>query len=159
MPISPYVARLRACVGHDLLILTAAGACIRDERGRVLILRRAEEKNLWSVPGGGMEPGERLQEAVVREVREETGLEVEPVALIGVYSSPEYIFTYPNGDRVQPIISFFECCVVGGALRPDMEEIVDARYVGPDDELPPLMRCCLAKVRDAFAFQGRAFFR
>lgn len=159
MPISPHVARLRACVGHDLLVLPAAGACIRDERGRVLILRRAEEENLWSVPGGGMEPGESLTEAVVREVREETGLQVEPVALIGIYSSPEYIFTYPNGDRVQPIISFFECRVVGGTLKPDMVEIVDARYVGPDDELPPLMRCCLAKVQDAFAFQGRAFFR
>jgi 8-oxo-dGTP pyrophosphatase MutT (NUDIX family) len=159
MPISPYVARLRACVGHDLLILPAAGACIRDEQGRVLILRRAGEENLWSVPGGGIEPGERLDQAVVREVREETGLEVEPVALIGVYSSPEYIFCYPNGDRVQPLISFYECRVTGGTLRPDMVEILDVRYVGPDDELPPLMKCCLDKVRDAFAFQGRAFYR
>jgi len=159
MPMSPYVARLRACVGHDLLMLPAAGACIRDEQGRVLILKRGEEENLWSVPGGGMEPGESLRQAVVREVREETGLEVEPVALIGVYSSPEYVFTYPNGDRVQPMISFFECHVVGGTLQPDMQEIVDARWVGPDDELPPLMKCCLAKVRDAFAFHDRAFFR
>jgi 8-oxo-dGTP pyrophosphatase MutT (NUDIX family) len=159
MPISPYVARLRACVGHDLLILNAAGACIRDEQGRVLILRRAGEDNLWSVPGGGADPGERLDQTVVREVREETGLEVEPVALIGIYSSPEYVFTYPNGDRVQPVIAFYECRVTGGTLRPDMVEIIDARYVGPDDELPPLMKCCLAKVKDAFAFQGRAFYR
>jgi len=157
MPMSDYIARLRACVGHDLLVLPSAGACIRDEEGRILLLRRSD--NLWSVPGGGMEPGERLDETVVREVREETGLEVEPVELIGVYSSPEYIFTYPNGDRVQPMISFFECRVLGGTLKPDMDEIVDARYFGPKDELPPLMTCCRAKVRDAFAFRGQAFFR
>lgn len=97
MGISDYVARLRACVGHDLLVLPAAGACIRDEKGRILLLRRADgdirRDGLWSVPGGGIEPGERLDQAAVREVREETGLEVEPVALIGVYSDPEYIFT------------------------------------------------------------------
>jgi 8-oxo-dGTP pyrophosphatase MutT (NUDIX family) len=144
-------------VGHDLLVLTAAGACIRDSEGRILLLRRAD--GLWSVPGGGLEPGERLDQAAVREVREETGLEVEPVALIGVYSDPAYTFTYPNGDRVQPIITFFECQVVGGTLQADMDEILGARYFGPKDELPPLMGCCLAKVRDAFAFRGQPFYR
>ena len=151
---SDYVARLRACVGHDLLILTAAGACIRDEQGRILLLRRRD--GLWSVPGGGLEPGERLDQAVVRE---ETGLKVEPVALIGVYSDPAYIFAYPNGDQVQPIIAFFECQVVGGTLQPDMDEILEARYYGPEDELPPLMKCCRAKALDAFAFNGQPFFR
>jgi hypothetical protein len=43
MPISEYVARLRSCVGNELLLLTAAAACIRDEEGRVLVLRRAGE--------------------------------------------------------------------------------------------------------------------
>ena len=157
MGMSDYVARLRACVGHDLLVLTAAAACIRDEEGRILLLRRND--GLWSVPGGGLDPGERLDQAAVREVREETGLEVEPATLIGVYSDPEYTFTYPNGDRVQPITAFFECRVVGGTLRPDMDEILEARYFGPQDELPPLMKCCLAKARDAFAFRGQPFFR
>jgi ADP-ribose pyrophosphatase YjhB (NUDIX family) len=157
MAMSDYVARLRACVGNDLLILTSAGACIRDEQGRILLLRRSD--GMWSVPGGGLEPGERLDQAVVREVREETGLEVEPTALIGVYSDPAYTFTYPNGHQVQPIIAFFECRVVGGTLQPDLDEILEARYFGPGDELPPLMNCCLAKAKDAFAFQGEAFFR
>jgi 8-oxo-dGTP pyrophosphatase MutT (NUDIX family) len=105
MGMSDYVAKLRACVGNDLLVLASAGACIRDERGRILLLRRSD--GLWSVPGGGLEPGERLDQAVVREVREETGLEVEPTALIGVYSDPEYIFTYPNGHQVQPITTSY----------------------------------------------------
>ena len=95
----------------------------------------------------------------MREAREETGLEVEPVALIGVYSDPAYAFAYPNGDRVQPVTLFFECRVTGGVLQPDMVEIVEARYFGASDSLPPMKPCCVAKARDAFEFQGRAFFR
>jgi mutator protein MutT len=154
-----YLARLRGCVGHDLLLAPAAAACIRDEEGRILLLRRSDGDNMWGFPGGGMELGERVAETVVREVREEIGLEVEPVALIGVYSSPEYAFAYPNGDQVQPVMAFFECRVVGGELRPDQEEILGARYFGSEDELPPMRPCCVAKAHDAFVFQGQAFFR
>jgi hypothetical protein len=79
--------------------------------------------------------------------------------LIGVYSDPAYTYVYPNGHQVQPIIAFFECRVLGGRLQPDGDEILEARYFGPEDELPPLMVCCLDKVEDAFAFHGEAFFR
>jgi 8-oxo-dGTP pyrophosphatase MutT (NUDIX family) len=154
-----YLGRLRECVGHDLLLSPAAAACIRDEDGRILLLRRSDGENLWGFPGGAIEPGERAADAVVREVREETGLEVEPVALIGVYSSPDYVFAYPNGDQVQPVTVFFECRVVGGELEPDMGEIVGSGVFGRDDPLPPMRPCCVAKAHDAFAFQGRAFFR
>jgi 8-oxo-dGTP pyrophosphatase MutT (NUDIX family) len=159
MSATGYLARLRGCVGHDLLLAPAAAACIRDEEGRILLLRRSDGDNMWGFPGGGMELGERVAETVVREVREEIGLEVEPVALIGVYSSPEYAFAYPNGDQVQPVTAFFECRVVGGELRPDQEEILGSRYFGPEDELPPMHPCCVAKAHDAFVFRGQAFFR
>ncbi len=154
-----HLGRLRECVGHDVLLSPAAAACIRDGEGRILLLRRSDGENLWSFPGGAIEPGEGAADAVVREVREEIGLEVEPVALIGVYSSPDYAFAYPNGDQVQPVTAFFECRVVGGELGPDMEEIIGAGVFGPDAPLPPMRPCCVAKARDAFAFQGRAFFR
>jgi len=154
-----YFARLRECVGHAPLLAPSAAACIQDEKGRILLLRRSDGDNLWGFPGGAIELGERAAEAVVREVREEAGLEVEPVALIGVYSGPEYAFAYPNGDRVQPVTVFFECRVVGGELEPDLEEILGAHYFGPKDELPPMRPCCVAKAHDAFMFQGQAFFR
>jgi ADP-ribose pyrophosphatase YjhB (NUDIX family) len=80
-----YFARLRECVGQALLLAPSAAACIRDERGRILLLRCSDGDNLWGFPGGAMELGECSAEAVVREVYKETGLEVEPVALIGVY--------------------------------------------------------------------------
>ena len=154
-----YRGRLRECVGHDLLLIPAAAACIRDEEGRILLLRRSDGEDLWGFPGGAIEPGERADVAVAREVQEEIGLKVEPVALIGVYSGPEYIFAYPSGDQVQPVTMFYECRVVGGEHRPDMQEIVGARYFGPGDELPPMRPCCVAKARDAFVFDGRAYFR
>ena len=154
-----YVARLRECVGRDILLCVSAAACVRDDEGRILILRRADGADLWGFPGGALEIGESAAEAAVREVREEVGLDVEPVALIGVYSGPEYTFCYPNGDQVQPVTVFFECRVVGGSLRPDQREIVGAQYFGADDELPPMRPCCIAKAHDAFAFTGRSFFR
>jgi 8-oxo-dGTP pyrophosphatase MutT (NUDIX family) len=105
-----------------------------------------------------MEPGERAVDAVRREVREEIGLEIEPLKLIGVYSAPEYAFTYPNGDRVQPVGILFECQVVGGELELDQDEVLGARYFRPD-ELPKMRACCVAKAHDAFTFKGRAFVR
>ena len=159
MGASGYMGQLRRSLGHDLLLAPAAAACIRDDGRRVLLVRRSDGANLWGFPGGAIEPGERADQALVREVREEIGLEVEPVALIGIYSGPEYIFAYPNGDRVQPITAFFECRVVGGQLRPDRHEIVGSCYLGADEDLPPMRACCTAKARDAFSFEGRAFFR
>lgn len=159
MGVTGYLARLRECVGHDLLLAPAAAACIRDVDGRILLLQRSDGDDLWGFPGGAIEPGERADEAVEREVYEEIGLKVEPMTLIGIYSSPEYAFAYPNGDQVQPVTVFFECRVVGGELCADMQEIIGARYFGPDDELPPMRLCCVAKAHDAFAFQGQAFFR
>lgn len=154
-----YIARLRDSVGHDPLLVVSASACLRDGGGRILLLRRCDGNNLWGFPGGAMELGEGIRSTVVREVREETGLEVEPAAMIGVYSNPEYGFAYPNGDLVQPVTLFFDCRVVGGSLRPDGVEIRDARYFGPRDQLPPMRPCCVAKARDALAFRGRPFLR
>ena len=159
MGMSAYMAKLREGVGNTLLLVPAAVACIRDEEGRILLLRRSDGENLWGFPGGAMEPNERAADAVVREVREEINLDVEPQALIGVYSAPEFAFAYPNGDRVQPVTIFFECRVVGGDLRPDQEEALEVHYFGHKDELPPMRPCCVAKARDAFAYRGQAFFR
>ncbi len=159
MGMSAYARRLRECIGHDRLLVPSAVACIRDDDDRILLLRRSDGDDLWGFPGGAMEPGERAADAVVREVREEIGLEVEPRALIGVYSASEFAFAYPNGDEVQPVTIFFECEVIGGELRPDQEEVLGARYFSPDDELPLLRPCCVAKARDAFAFDGQAYFR
>ncbi len=149
MPIPPYVARLRQHVGHDLLLLPAAAAIIRDPEGRVLLIHRGDGRG-WSLPGGIMEPGERLLDCLQREVREETGLEVEPLRLTGLYSDPDYVLiTYPNGDRVQFVSATFECQVVGGRLRADGEESLEVAYYRATD-LPADLVCDHAiRIQDA----------
>ena len=57
----------------------------RDER---VLLQRRDDNGRWGLPGGSVEPGESVRTAVIREVHEETGLDVEPLRLIGVYSDP-----------------------------------------------------------------------
>jgi 8-oxo-dGTP pyrophosphatase MutT (NUDIX family) len=81
-----WIKRIRAAIGPELTFVTSAGAWISDDEGRVLLQRRSAADPLWGFPGGIMEIGEAAHETAVREVQEETGLEVEPVSLIGVYT-------------------------------------------------------------------------
>jgi 8-oxo-dGTP diphosphatase len=159
LPIPEYVARLRAHVGHETLLLPAAAAIVRDEEGQVLLIRRGDGRG-WSLPGGMMEPGECIAGCIVREVREETGLEVEPMRLVGVYSDPAAMqFAYPNGDRVHFVSTTFECRVVGGALQANGEESLDVAYFDPD-ALPQNLVCDHAqRIADARAEQEAAFVR
>ena len=66
-------------------VVPCVGAIITDAAGRMLLIKRGHEpgKGLWSIPGGRVEPGETDEQAVIREVREETGLVVRPGRLIG----------------------------------------------------------------------------
>lgn len=82
-----------------------AFAVIRDAAGRVLLSRRADS-GWWNLPGGGVEPHESATEGVIREVREETGLDVGAGRLIGVYSKPQK----------HEIVLVFECHVKGGTI-------------------------------------------
>src|SRR5262245_58901143 len=86
--------------------------------GEGLLLERRADNQLWGLPGGGVEPGESVRAAVVREVREETGLEVSPGRLIGVYSAPEnhQIVTYPDGNVIHYVSTSFERRIAGGEL-------------------------------------------
>jgi 8-oxo-dGTP pyrophosphatase MutT (NUDIX family) len=128
VPPTGYVAKLRQMVGNELLLLPSVTACVFDDAGGMLLLRHADGAR-WATPGGAIEPGESPTEAVVRECREETGLFVRPVELLGVFSGPAYEMTYDNGDRVQYVMTSFRCEVIGGELAPDGVEVTEARYV------------------------------
>jgi ADP-ribose pyrophosphatase YjhB (NUDIX family) len=92
-------------------VIPCVGAVIRDGEGRLLLIRRGREpgKGLWSIPGGRVEAGESDQEAVVREVREETGLVVTPGPFIGSVLRP-------RGDAEMEIRDY-AATVTGGELR------------------------------------------
>jgi 8-oxo-dGTP pyrophosphatase MutT (NUDIX family) len=148
MPISEYLRNLRAKVGSALLLVPSVTGLIFDRHNRLLLLRHANG-DLWAAPGGAIDPGEAPQDAVVREVWEETGLLVTPVQLCGVFSGAEFRIGYANGDEVLYVMAVFECREIGGTLTADGEETLEARYVDAADldtlALPPWARLLLPR--------------
>ncbi|MDR9795161.1 TIGR01459 family HAD-type hydrolase [Aeribacillus pallidus] len=106
---------------------------IFNEQQQVLLLKRSDN-GLWGIPSGHVEPGEKVEEAIIREIYEETGLEVKVTRLIGIYSDPDsQIFLYPNGEISHFITTCFECKIIGGTLRQKTDETLDARFFAPND--------------------------
>ncbi len=102
-------------------VIRCVGAVVRDDSGRVLLIRRAHEpgSGLWSLPGGKVEEGETDAEALIRELREETGLFATVGAFIGSVERPA-----PSGVFA---IHDYECSVTGGELRPG-DDATDVRW-------------------------------
>lgn len=90
-------------------------AVIFDEGNRVLLTRRTDNGQ-WCLPGGAMESGETAAEACIREVMEETGLKVGVKRLVGVYSDPDQLVVYPDGNKVFVVALSFETEILGGTL-------------------------------------------
>jgi ADP-ribose pyrophosphatase YjhB (NUDIX family) len=103
-------------------LVPAASAVVVDQDGRILLHRRSDNE-LWSIPGGAMEAGERIADTAVREVNEETGLDVEPEALVGIYSDPRHVIEYGDGEIRQQFSICFACRVVGGTLATSEESL------------------------------------
>ncbi|WP_373842210.1 NUDIX hydrolase [Limosilactobacillus sp.] len=99
-----YIQEIRSLVGHRPLILTSASGALFNDQGAVLLQERADTGD-WSFPGGYMEYGETFAQTAAREVKEDAGIAVTPVKLLGMFDHDFY--TYPNGDRVQPVNAFY----------------------------------------------------
>jgi len=137
---------------------TTATAVVFDTQGRILLHRRSDNNN-WALPGGIIEVGETADQAIMREVKEETGYDVSVMRLIGIYSEPKHTtMTYPEGDTVSYVSILFECGVVGGtAALSDESTAVDWFLPGA---LPqPLHAGHVPRIQDATARQQAAFYR
>ena len=141
-----------------MVIRPGVAAVILGPEG--VLLQRREDNGLWGLPGGSVEPGESVTQAVVREVCEETGLEVEPIRLIGVYSAPEnhQIVTYPDGDVIHYVSSCFECRITGGVIACGPESLACA-WFDPERLPPDLMPISSIRIRDTLAREVSAFIR
>ncbi|MFF0489536.1 NUDIX hydrolase [Nocardia sp. NPDC004068] len=98
----------------------AVSAIVRDEQGRILMIHRTDNDR-YSIPGGGMEVGETVADAVVREVEEETGIVVRPTDLVGIFSDPRHVIAYEDGEVRQEFSICFTADPIGGRLRTSSE--------------------------------------
>ena len=111
-------------------IVPSVTAIVRDRAGDLLMVHKTDN-NLWALPGGGVDPGESVTEAILREVLEETGVDVEVVRLSGVYTNPRHVMAYDDGEVRQQFSLCFIANPVGGSLATSVEtsEVV---YVSMD---------------------------
>ncbi|SRR6266487_1617537 len=96
-------------------LVPAACTIVTDADGKILLHRRRDNE-LWTIPGGAMEIGESIGECAIRETREETGLEVEPEYVIGIYSNPRHLHAFPDGMVRQQFTVCIACRLIGGEL-------------------------------------------
>lgn len=124
---SDYVLRLRDKVGHDLLVMPSVTVLLFDEQDRVLLVRHSD-RGVWVAPGGMVEPDEDPEETARREMREETGVDVDLVSILGVFGGPEFRVTYRNGDQVGYVMTVYEARMLGGQPTPDLDETLDVGF-------------------------------
>jgi ADP-ribose pyrophosphatase YjhB (NUDIX family) len=120
---SAHIARLRAAVGHDLLLVPSVTVLPFDEAGRVLLVHHAGHHDGWGAVGGTIEIGESPAQAADRESYEEIGAKVRLVRLLDVLGGPDYQVTYPNGDHTAYVTAVYAAELTGGVLRPDGSEV------------------------------------
>lgn len=110
-------------------VVPSVVAAVRNQRGELLMIHRTDN-NLWALPGGGHDVGESISDTVVREVREETGIEVEVTGLVGIYTNPRHVMAYDDGEVRQQFSICFTARPVGGELATSTESR-EVRWVGP----------------------------
>ena len=122
-----YINDLRQIVGNRPLIMVGATLLMVDQQQRLLMMKRTDN-GCWGVPGGALEPGENLEQALQRETKEETGLDVQDLELFGVYSGSGQFYRYPNGDEVHNVSVAYLSRSVSGDLKINLQEHSEARY-------------------------------
>ncbi|MGW4207166.1 NUDIX hydrolase [Lentzea sp. NPDC004789] len=98
----------------------AVSAFVKDEHGRILMIRRTDNDK-YAIPGGQQEVGETLTQAAIRETKEETGIDVEIIGLIGLYSNPSHVIAYDDGEVRQEFSICFRAQPIGGEARTSSE--------------------------------------
>jgi 8-oxo-dGTP pyrophosphatase MutT (NUDIX family) len=140
------------------LRLGCTAAIFNTDSTKILLTKR-RDNNLWCLPGGGMDPGEDLAECCIREVYEETGLRVTVSRLIGVYSSPNVMIEYRDGNKAHIVAMLFEANIIGGELGLS-DEVIEFGYFEPSEiDKLELMFHHRVRINDAFSHETSAFIR
>lgn len=117
-------------------IVVGATAFVRTAAGELLLIHRSDN-GLWALPGGAQDIGEYIAETAVRETREETGVEIHVTGLVGIYSNPNHVIAYADGEVRQQFSICFRARPIGGELRTSSES-TEVRWVprADLDQLP-----------------------
>jgi ADP-ribose pyrophosphatase YjhB (NUDIX family) len=146
-------------ISRDAKLRLGCSATIFDATRQKILLTRRSDNGLWCLPSGGAEAGESAAEACERETLEETGLVVKVIKLLGVYSDPNMIIEYADGNRFQIVGLNFEAEVLGGELVVTDEttdvKFFDLKNVNDLD----LMQHHRQRITDALTGEARAFIR
>ncbi|MEL6624580.1 MAG: NUDIX domain-containing protein [Bacteroidota bacterium] len=119
-----YISRIRERIGRQKLIHPAARILIENESGEVLFVEK-NHRNGLGIPAGALEESETIKECILREVKEETGIEILEMEVIGISSSPgRETVIYPNGDLIQYFtVEFYSRKWKGDLAIQDTKEI------------------------------------
>jgi 8-oxo-dGTP pyrophosphatase MutT (NUDIX family) len=128
-----YYKYLRQYVGHRPIILPGSVVIILNEQNEVLLQKRHD--GTWGLPGGLMDLGESFEEVAKREVFEETGLAVETLTLLNVFSGSEHYLKVSNGDELYSVTAVYYTKDVSGEMNVDYSESEKMEY-HPLNNLP-----------------------
>ncbi len=110
-------------------IVPSVTAIVTNERDEILLIHKTDNDR-WALPGGAMDIGERMAEAVVREVKEETGIDVHVTGIVGVYTDPGHVMAYDDGEVRQQCSICFTTETLGGIPRTS-SETSEVQFVHP----------------------------
>jgi ADP-ribose pyrophosphatase YjhB (NUDIX family) len=137
-------------------VVPSVVAVVQDDTGRVLMIHRTDN-DLWALPGGGHEIGESIADTVVREVKEETGYEVEVVTITGTYTNPRHVMAYDDGEVRQQFSICFRANLIGGQPATSSESKAVVWVLPADIEQLPMHPSMRLRLHHAIANRTEPF--
>ncbi len=143
-----YIMNLREKVGHITLIGVGASTLVFNNKNELLLNLRSDT-NTWGIPGGSKELNETLEECAIRELKEETNINVNDLELITVLSGKEYYFKYPNEDELDCVIALYKVLNNDGELNINDGESKKLEFFSLDNlpELESRAKAIIEKIK------------
>jgi len=124
-----YIKKIRQKIGHQKIIHPATRIIIENEKGEILFIKRKDNGNL-GIPAGAFEENETIEECIIREVKEETGLEILKMSFIRLSSNPKKeTVEYLNGDVIQYFVCEFYSKDFKEKLKADNIEVLKVEFL------------------------------
>lgn len=144
-----YIMNLREKIGHSPLIGVGATTLVFNNKNELLLNLRSDT-NTWGIPGGSKELNETLEECAVRELKEETNINVNDLELITVLSGKEYYFKYPNEDELDCVIALYKVSNYEGKLNINDKESKELKFFSLDNlpELESRAKAIIDKIKN-----------